>query len=911
MRTGTWLGVLIAANSLLPGAGHAAGSVDVEFLPPTIQAQDICKEPRPDEIIVEEWRKWDLVQLPQQDPEIVIREARRLRDMNAAENLEIVDKILELLPTIDPNQKLQDTIVERVNLYVAANRLEELKRLGLIEKLLQSGDPLTPRTQNSLAELYLAGKVMPLDTARGHALLVSAALGGNADAILRLVELNLRGEKIEGWTVKPELAVLMAFGTLVGKLDSFICDRIERIAREFSGGRIVTKNYAIAERWLRLAADLGDGKAAWSVAALHLQSEHIEKENAVLLKYLQAASDDGIPQAEVELGSLLETGALIAPDLAKAQGLFQDAADKGSRSGLVRLALSMDSSFPGSSSEDHLEAVLRQLAALPDPPGWTFSKLAKVVLDKKGRWAGRSEASEILERGAALKDPVSQRMLAAILLEDPGQPGNFERAVDLLNLAVAAEGDTGAVADLHAALACHAPRDSQVHLASLRDESNGGSWSALTDDEIARLDKEKEPLLVAALQTAAIEGRPGAAAKYMNYLLRRGATEEEVAFWQARIAHDLPARTAVARLLYGHAQDIEGANRAIETLSEIADEGWLEAGIDMAEITLANFPDDQRLMAAASKYVQRAARAGLGKALPLIARTKPGETTSDAEVYAEFADVIEARGDGHALLFAARQTEDADRKRQYIDRARGILPCDFNTAMDMATAYAGLSDHGSADHWLDLSENLAAGRAWRYVAAGDRRLALRGEANLPKAIELYEQALDAGYAIGGTRLLKIFSNPKTSTYSPERAAATFKKLIATAPIAEVSGWLERVARSPAAIRKIVLNDPAVSDVYRKAAEAGDPIAMRELAKLTRTKDSSRAAAKEAADLFKKAAELGDSQSMVELAKAYALGIGIEQSFAHAREWLRQAAAKGNNEAQGLLATMSNEASSEQ
>jgi TPR repeat protein len=50
---------------------------------------------------------------------------------------------------------------------------------------------------------------------------------------------------------------------------------------------------------------------------------------------------------------------------------------------------------------------------------------------------------------------------------------------------------------------------------------------------------------------------------------------------------------------------------------------------------------------------------------------------------------------------------------------------------------------------------------------------------------------------------------------------------------------------------------------------------------------------------------------VELAKAYALGIGIEQSFAHAREWLRQAAAKGNNEAQGLLATMSNEASSEQ
>ena len=39
----------------------------------------------------------------------------------------------------------------------------------------------------------------------------------------------------------------------MGKLDAEICDRVGRIAREYSKGGVVKQDHTIAEQWLRLA----------------------------------------------------------------------------------------------------------------------------------------------------------------------------------------------------------------------------------------------------------------------------------------------------------------------------------------------------------------------------------------------------------------------------------------------------------------------------------------------------------------------------------------------------------------------------------------------------------------------------------------------------------------------------------
>ncbi|MDN3722221.1 hypothetical protein QW131_30975 [Roseibium salinum] len=79
------------------------------------------------------------------------------------------------------------------------------------------------------------------------------------------------------WQIEPELAVTLAFGSLVGQLDERICDRMSRIAHEFARGGLVARNPQLAARWYRLAADLGDFNAAWDLAKLHLEADGFEK----------------------------------------------------------------------------------------------------------------------------------------------------------------------------------------------------------------------------------------------------------------------------------------------------------------------------------------------------------------------------------------------------------------------------------------------------------------------------------------------------------------------------------------------------------------------------------------------------------------------------------------------------------
>ena len=249
------------ATLLLLGSGlvsaTVAAPVEVTFLPPEIPAQEVCVAKKADPEVVARWQAWDRASVPEGDPELVLRDARRLRDLDPTGNFELVDQMLAIVSKM-PAPKVPDIAIDRINLYLKAGKVPQLRQTGVIDGLEANSGALAPKALNLLSTLYLDGLVVKKDREKGLGYLTRAAMGGNADALLRLASMNIDGEQVPGWELDPKLAVTMAFGALVGKLDPEICDRIGRIAREYSKGLVVKRDHNIAEQWLRLAADLGE-----------------------------------------------------------------------------------------------------------------------------------------------------------------------------------------------------------------------------------------------------------------------------------------------------------------------------------------------------------------------------------------------------------------------------------------------------------------------------------------------------------------------------------------------------------------------------------------------------------------------------------------------------------------------------
>lgn len=902
-RTARLLTTLMLGVSLAVPA--AAAPVDVTFLPPEIPAQEICVAKKADPDVVARWTAWDGTSIPETDPDGVLRDARRLRDLNPTGNLELVDKMLALVKQM-PASKVPDISIDRINLYLKAGKVPQLRQLGLIDQLEANEAALAPKALNLLSTLYLDGLVVKKDRDRGLGYLTRAAMGGNADALLRLASMNINGEQVPNWELDPKLAVTMAFGALVGKLDPDICDRLGRIAREYSKGGVVRQDHTIAEQWLRLAADLGDAGAAWKVAQLHLESELIVKNNDTLLKYLNLAADRGVAAAQVELGKLYEAGALVDEDKPRAETLYTDATKLGSRNGLFRLAtlLELEETVPG--EMERYKAALTKLTGMSQPPGWAFSKLAKVVLAEKGRWAGEAEAQALLEKGVALEDADSAQALASILLRHRDEPGVFERATELLGFSVTDAGKIDPMTDLRQAYLCRAPKGADLRLASFwqhTEDAAGNSTEFMSSDDIGALDPGTDPIALARLQTHALYGRPNSVAYYMDYLSRNGASPEMLAFWQSRVDPEAATVDALARHRVEVSPTPEVIEQTIAALKEARANGLQRAAVDLGSLLLDYFPNDAERQKEAADYLEEAAQRGSGEAILRLLPLEQQLGTSEAELAARYNQAIEDRGDADALIFAASTTTDVAKRRDYLYRAASVVDCTFENTIKLAGAFVETEDDAETDHWLKVSERLAGDDGWRHVAIGDRYMAMGGAERALVAIALYEHGVELGDDTAVSRLVKIYADPDSGDYAPPKAVAMFKRMIDDANVADLGKIREKVLKAPPAIRTAVMDEVDWPARYAAAAATGDVVAMRELALYLRQNGTTLTEARDASNWLKRASDGGDSIAMVELAKAYAMGIGIEPSIQQATLLLKDAAGLGNAEAQRLLATM--------
>ncbi len=583
------LSVLLAA----PQSGNAATS-DIVFDPPILDVDPICVTRSGDQMIIAEWSKWDGKSLPDRAPELIKRDIRRLREIDARAWSDTIEQMIELLPTIDPHFSESTKIVAMIDLLVASGRLDQIRNQRLVEQLMQADLSTSPRLQALVAGYLIDGIGIDRDEERGLELMIAAGYSGNADALLELSRRSLAGAAPDGWDLPPDLAITMAFGALVGQLNPMICDRVTRIAREFRNGDIVTQNYDLSEKWFRFAADLGDANAAWNVAEYHMRSEEVAKDNDVLLKYLSLAADGGLPYAELALGRLYEVGALLDQDMDHALALYQRAADGSERAGLIRLSLFLEQqSKIDPALHPQLIETLEALAELPDAPGWTYTKLAQNVLERDGRWAGEAEAERLLERAAALEEGEAIQALSAIRMRHAETDADFYRIVDDLIYTISQLGMIDPMADLRRFAICKAPSGPNLVEAEYWrgiEAATGTQTLSFKPEEMADLAEDTDELTFAILQTQALYGRPTALASFMELLERNGAEETQVAFWDAYADRYDRVLQSRGNLLLKLALSPEERARAVRYYRDALAGGEHEAGLYLADVLLSG-PD--------------------------------------------------------------------------------------------------------------------------------------------------------------------------------------------------------------------------------------------------------------------------------------------------------------------------------
>lgn len=897
--------LVILALVLAPIAANAA-TVDLQFEPPELDAQAVCNPRLGDEDLAAKWADVDPANPPETDTALIKRDFRRLLEMDAGRWFDVVAAVEANFQAIDPDYSDVNMVIDRIELLLAAGRVGDLTKERLVERLAAMDLTQTPRAQNLLAGYLTRGVGIQKDQTQGEALLLQAALGGNADAILALVEREVAGKPVDGWTVPPDLAVTMAFGALVGKLDPLICDRVNRIAREYMSGRIVTRDPALAERWFRFSADLGDAVSAWKVAEMHLRAEDVVKDNRVLLHYLTAASDAGLPYAQIVLARLKADGALLPRDLAAADKTYAAAAKASSAGAASHVLFLQAQSRRDPAWTRRYVAALTELAAKPDAPAWALIAMADQLLAAKGRWAGKAEALALLERAIALGESAALEKTASMKVHAASTPAEFYALMDQLIQAVVSAGEVDPMLELSNAYICRAPDAPQVAEADYWARvalSTSTLAVDYTPQRLAALGATPDPLVEAEIQTQALTGRVSAIAQYIFLLERRGGSREMLAFWEGYASRFPGVAGARANLALEAARSPATRRAALELFRKAVAQGEAGAGTKLAETLLEDPAVTAEDRAEALEILLPLADLGIGDALSMLPLADPDQFPDMKAVMDRYAQTVDDRGDFDALLLALPLITDRTVYADYVARATAITGCTFNEALRLTDAIGRAGDRGLFQRWLRITDYLAQKDGDALAELADVYSRYATDADQPKILAYYEAARAAGSKVAIQRLLNRYSRRAAPQYDPALSAELFVDLVKVSAPEELPHALNRLRGATPEIRAIAYRSIDEARLFLSAAQSGSPVAMREYALILRQGAASPAEVLESTDWLRKAAEAGEPSAMVDLAEALAFGIGTAPSRDESLEWLAKAAELGSDEAAQRLRSL--------
>jgi TPR repeat protein len=712
--------------------------------------------------------------------------------------------------------------------------------------------------------------------------------------MIDLVKIVGTGEKVPGWDIESKLAVNLAYGTLLGKLDENVCDRIARIARDYEAGELVTKNAPLALRWYRLGADLGDTRAAWKVAQYHLDGEEVATDAEILFKYLNLAVNAGNDAAVLALAGMYEEGALVDRDSDKAIALYDQAISLKNEAALTKKVKLLANLEPLSSEyAASYQTALQELLASGNPPPWAVMRMSRLLQGREGYWAAAARSKELLKEAAARGDVEAKMDLGELLVAENQSDADLREASDLFTQVVKSDGEVRAVEDLVRFYTCIQPNEVlESHWTNIK-ESMGNDTVDIGPGDAALLSREKDTRTIAVLQTHSLYGRGSAIALFRRYLAKAGASDDIQEFWKLRVGE---SRSGALEEMYAQFQaklKLGQTNGAREVIKPIDNDFNSDAGLTFARFLIENFASDPAALDLAKQIVTPLGEQGFGRAIQLLASLDGDQKTRD------FTETMESRGDmASQLMLAEAAGSDAVRKL-HIRRAVGSQRCDFNDAMTLGE-YALRLDPEQAEHWLETAIRLSGANHWLEVKVADLYMSAGTKAAVARALALYRAGHDAQENSASYRLVKYYSDKTRKDYNPRMASDIFVDLIKRSELKDIPERLAMLANMKQDIRRQVSLRLNVPDLYRKAAETDQPVAMREYGKILRSENAGARSA-EAFKWLQRAADFGDPEGMFLVSQSYAFGMGVAASDAQARVWLFKAAGAGSADAVKLRA----------
>ncbi|MEM6303845.1 MAG: hypothetical protein AAF744_03945 [Pseudomonadota bacterium] len=897
----------LALCGVLTAPAARAETLTLDFLPPEMTPRDICfsapRAAQPDDLEVE----GSHTELTDEDR---IRYLRRDITRYTAEDadgfFDFIDALILRRGSIDPAFTKVDQTLARIDLMLRAGRLEGLREAGLIEGLRAQVGEMTNNQRVTLARFYAEGLGVAQDAAFAQELIREAAYGGNARALLEIARLAQAGSLVEGWDAPLDLTVTMAFGGILGALDSGVCGRAEQIAQAYVTGDVVTANPALALAWFRFAADMGRAESAWRVVEHYLNADAAQKDNAALRHYLEQAVRLGISVDDRAQAALVAFGAIDADDMAALLG-FNHAQDaRRTRAAVaphLQLRVKIDGEEVGETSE--YELYLREIAQMPEAPGRVFERLAGDVLVHRGRWSGEAEAMALLEIGAQRGDARATQRLAHMLMRYRDDPAQVARAESLLMEVVARHGKAEAMRDLDRLYRCQvndAPRLVQAEKWLESYRASGHRSVRVDPTDMLALAPTRSPEAIARIQSLALARRATMAAMQAQRVQADAlASDGALRFWAAEVNRTARGLEDFARLEFELATTPAERDIALELFRRVHLHNGVTSALDLSVALTAYDARAPQIAEEIARLLTQAGKRGEGNSIRLLARLQT-RTRPEAEVYAEFADVIEERGDFLALMFAIPHI-GPDKLDDYIDRAVSLMSCGTKDAEELADAYALHGQGALSFHWQQIGLTFEGGHVLSKLRLSDRQMGLYARGAAPDALTLAKRAAGDGDANAPMRMIALTANPGLETYDPTAAVEHMKAALDRGAGAELAQIAALYRAAPGALRDALDAVVDITGALEQAANAGDVAATYQLGALLRDRARNVQTLGRAVDWVERAAARGDRTAMFELGQAYGMGLGRIVDYSLSVHWLDQAEAAGHPEAAALARLM--------
>lgn len=900
--------ILIAAVAVVPvGAGAQSAPLHLDFLPPSVAPGDVCVGPPvgagPDDLTVQ---GGDEALTDADRIRFLRRDIRSHMDEDAAGFFDFIEALIARRAEIDAAFTDVDALFARVDLMLRAGRFNALVSEGLVGTLRDHVAQMTNNQRVALARFYADGTGVVADPAFAQELIREAAYGGNAGALLEIARLQQQGMLVEGWDAPLDLTVTMAFGGILGPLDRGVCRRAARIAQEYIKGDVVAANPALALAWFRFAADMGGAEAAWRVVEFHLNADAAAKDNVALRRYLEQAVRLGVRVDGGAAAALVASGAVSQHDLDRILGFNHSQDSRRTRaaiSPLLELVVNIDGME--ADADGLVLQYLREIAQMPQAPGRVFDRLAGEILVRKGRWAGEAEAMALLEEAVARGDGPGQRRLARMLMRYRDDPAQVARAETLLMEVVSRHAMAEGMQDLDRLYRCQvndAPRLGLADPWAASYRASGHANVQISASDLLALSPDRSPEAIAKIQSLALTGRTQMVASQAQRVQSDPlAAAAALRFWAGEVNRSDQALEAFAELEFELATTPAQRDLAIEFFRRVYLNNGVTTALDLAIALVEYNARDPEIAAEIVQLLTMAGNRGEGGAIRLLSRLQAG-TRTEAEVYAQFADKIEARGDFLALMFAiphigAAQVDD------YIDRAVSLMRCGTKDADEVGDAYAIRGDGQMSYHWRRIGLHFEGGHVLSKLRLTNRQMAWFEDGTAPDPVARAARDLAEGDSGARLRLIALTANADVPTYDAQAAVGHMLAAVAPGSGTDVAAVVAIYRAAPEEVRAGVDAAVDMAAVLQRAAQAGDVAASYQLGMMLRAEARTLRDLTLSLEWLQDAAGQGHREAMYEAGYALGFGLGHAADLSAAVAWLDQAAGVGHPRAAGLAQTL--------